>query len=184
MKFSVRHCCVSIVIAGLFFCSMSYAELKERAFYRVARVIDGDTIKLRSGELVRLIGIDTPELRNNAKFKRDLQERHLTKAAEAAMGRRSYQFTKRLVEGKKIHLKFDKTRYDDYHRVLAYVFLSNGLFVNAQLVKEGYAYPYNVKPDTQYSLLFRRLYNEAKDHRRGLWKKEASVKKGLRWFKN
>ena len=176
--------CFFTVLLCVFLSSAAQAELKEHHFYRVSRVVDGDTIKLNTGETVRLIGIDTPEIRNDAKFQRDLKERHLSKAAELAMGKRACKFTKKLIEGKQVHLKFDKSKYDDYHRALAYVFLSSGTFVNAEIIKDGYAYPYPVKPDLQYAPLFRHLYQEAQNHHRGLWKEEKYSQKRIKWVKN
>ena len=177
-------CLIFLILANFSFSSICRGDLQEHKVYRVARVIDGDTIKLENGEHVRLIGIDAPELKDNAKLQRDLKERHLTKSAEIAMGRRSYQFTKHLIEGKKVHLEFDKDKYDEYHRVLAYVYLTSGIFVNAQIVSEGYAYAYTVKPDLQYAQLFRKLYKEAREEHRGLWQEEKSRRKHFKWFNN
>lgn len=172
-----------IVIFNLLALSISYGKTEEQRIYRVLRVVDGDTIKLNNGETVRLIGIDTPELKNSTKLQKDIKVLHLTKSAELAMGRRSYQFTKRLVEGKKVYLKFDRKKYDQYERVLAYVYLANGSFVNAEILKNGYAYVEMIKPDLQYSGLFRKLYKEARDNHRGLWKEKTTSKKHLKWFK-
>ena len=189
MRSLLRYSFLLMAVLGFSLLStLARAELKEHTYYRVSRVIDGDTIKLQNGEMVRLIGIDTPEMKNNAKLKRDVKERHVTAKAELKKGRQAYLFTKHLVEGKKVHLKFDRNKYDNYHRTLAYVFLSSGLFVNAEIVKDGYAYVYSVKPDLQYAPLFRRLYKEAKDHRRGLWGshpgRASNPAQGVKWFKS
>jgi micrococcal nuclease len=181
----ISFCWIFLIISlflNSYFLSTSHAETQEHRLYRVLRVIDGDTIKLDNGENVRLIGIDAPELRDNAKLQKDLKERHLTKSVELAMGRRSYQFTKQLIEGKKVHLEFDKKKYDEYHRTLAYVYLPNGIFVNAQILSAGYAYAYIIKPDVRYAQLFRQLYSQAKEDRRGLWQEQKNSKKRLKWF--
>ncbi|MBM3243951.1 MAG: thermonuclease family protein [Candidatus Omnitrophica bacterium] len=86
------------------------------------------------------------------------------------MGKRSYEFTKKLVEGKRVSLEFDVERYDKYKRLLAYVYLKDGTFVNAEIVKEGYASLMTYPPNVKYADLFLRLYRQARENKRGLWK--------------
>jgi len=100
--------------------------------YRVARVIDGDTFELENGEVVRLIGIDTPETV------------HPNKAVEY-FGKEASGFARNLLEGETITLEYDQDRRDKYGRTLAYAFLDD-LFVNAELVKQGYAHAYTKYP--------------------------------------
>ena len=166
------------------FAQQNPAKIIPGHLYRVARVIDGDTIKLDNGQHVRLIGIDTPELKEGHKLERDLKQRHLSKKVELARGKKAYQYVRKLVEGKKVSFKFDTRKYDDYQRLLAYVYLANGQFVNAQIVKAGYAYPVFIKPDIKYSQLFRQLYTQAKENHRGLWKNGGSHEKHVKWFSN
>ncbi len=96
----------------------------------VTHVTDGDTIGVGRGwrcQTVRLIGIDTPETA------------HPEKPVEF-FGPDAPEFTKRQLEGEKVHLEFEtSTQYDDYGRLLAYVFLMNGTLFNAELIKQGYA---------------------------------------------
>lgn len=104
--------------------------------YQVARVIDGDTIKLSNGDRVRYIGINTPETK------------HPRKGVEY-FGPEASAFNKKLVGGKKVRLEFDVQRRDRYGRLLAYVYLLDGTFVNLELVRQGFAqvstFPPNVK---------------------------------------
>jgi micrococcal nuclease len=88
------------------------------------------------------------------------------------MGRRAYRFTKNLVEGKRVALEFDVEKHDRYDRLLAYVYLkdANRTFVNAQIVNEGYASLMTIPPNVKYADLFLKLYQEARQNRRGLWK--------------
>jgi micrococcal nuclease len=174
------RCLCCIVCLNFSIASICYGKVQEHKIYRVVRVIDGDTFKLANGDHVRMIGIDAPEKEDNPKLQRDIKERHLSKTAELAMGRQSYSFTKHLIEGKKIRLEFDKEKYDEYHRVLAYVYLTNGIFVNAKIIDAGYAYPYVVQPNIKQARLFNRFYMEAKDRHRGLWK--DTQKKSIQWF--
>lgn len=137
----------------------------------VRRVIDGDTIELESGERVRLIGIDTPEVHESNKLHKDSQRTGEDISTIQALGRRSWEFTKKLVEGKRVNLEFDVEKYDKYNRLLAYVYLKkDGTFVNAEIIKQGYASLMTFPPNVKYADLFVKLYQEARNNKRGLWK--------------
>jgi micrococcal nuclease len=87
------------------------------------------------------------------------------------LGRRAYEFTKKLVEGKRVSLEFDVEKYDKYGRLLAYVYLKkDGTFVNAEIVKQGYASLMTILPNAKYADLFLKLYREARLNNRGLWR--------------
>lgn len=136
----------------------------------VQRVVDGDTLKLENGERVRLIGIDTPELHESDKLQRDSQRSGQEEKIIKAMGKQAYEFTKNLVEGKRVRLEFDLERADRYGRLLAYVYLQDGTFVNAEIIKQGYASLMTFAPNVKYVDLFRKLYAQARENQRGLWK--------------
>ena len=123
-----------------------------------ARVIDGDTIVLSNGEKVRLIGVDTPETK------------HSQKPAEY-YGKEATAFTKRMVGGKVVKLKYDVQRRDEYDRLLAYVYLMNGTFLNAEIIKQGYGHAYTRFP-FKYMEQFKQYEKEARENKRGLWTKE------------
>ena len=124
----------------------------------VERVVDGDTIVLRGGERVRYIGMDTPE-----SVKPGTPVQCFAKAA-------SHE-NERLVEGRQVRLRYDTERQDRYGRTLAYVYrASDGLFVNAELVRRGYARQLTIPPDVAYAGLFGRLAAQAREHGRGLWR--------------
>jgi len=61
-------------------------------------------------------------------------------------------------------------KYDKYNRLLAYVYLKDGTFVNAEIVKQGYASLMTFPPNVKYADLFLKLYQEARKNKRGLWK--------------
>ncbi|MBI1952956.1 MAG: thermonuclease family protein [Candidatus Omnitrophica bacterium] len=124
----------------------------------VERAVDGDTVVLAGGRRVRYIGVDTPEIH------------HPRKPVEF-MGREAMNFNRRLVEGKKVRLEFDVERYDRYRRLLAYVYLTDGTFVNAELVKQGYAQIMTIPPNVKHAELFLKLQQEAREAKRGLWGK-------------
>ncbi len=136
----------------------------------VRRVIDGDTLQLETGERVRLIGIDTPEMHESDKLYRDSHRTGEDIRTIQELGRRAYEFTKKLVEGKRVSLEFDVEKHDKYGRLLAYVYLKkDGTFVNAQIIQEGYASLMTIPPNVKYADLFLKLYQEARKNKRGLW---------------
>ena len=139
-------------------------------FHTVVRATDGDTLKLANGERVRLIGIDTPESSNNPKTRKDSQRTGQQIDEIITMGKQAAAFTKQLVEGKNVRLEFDVQQRDRYGRLLAYVFLEDGRFVNAEIIKAGYAQVMTIPPNVKYQDLFLKLHREAREERRGLWK--------------
>ena len=142
----------------------------------VKRAIDGDSLELSNGERVRLIGIDTPESRYNTKLYRDAERQRKSTAELLAMGKRAALFTSQLVEGKRVRLEFDVQQKDRYDRILAYVYLEDGTFVNAEIVRQGYAQIMTIPPNVKYQDLFLRLQKEARENGRGLWAREMKQK--------
>lgn len=136
----------------------------------VTRVVDGDTLVLENGERVRLIGIDTPEMHESQKLYRDSQRSGQDIKTIQELGKRSYEFTRKLVEGKRVRLEFDVEKNDRYGRLLAYVYLPDGTFVNAEIIRQGYASLLTYPPNVKYVDLFKQLYAEARQNSRGLWK--------------
>jgi|GEM_PF-1221787 len=122
---------------------------KQEPFFMVIKVIDGDTLKLENGEVVRYIGIDAPE-------------------STQCFGEKALEKNKELVEGKLVRLEKDITDRDKYGRLLRYVWVDN-LFVNDYLVRQGYAYAYTSPPDVKYSEQFAKAQQEARENNRGLW---------------
>ncbi len=106
---------------------------------------------------VRYIGINTPETK------------HPTKGVEH-FGKEASEANRKLVDGKTINLEFDVEQRDRYGRLLAYVFLKDGTFVNAWLVEHGFAQVMTVPPNVKYQELFLKLQREARKTGRGLWK--------------
>ena len=127
---------------------------------RVVRVVDGDTIHVQLGatrENVRYIGVDTPETK------------HPTKGVEC-FGEQASDFNARLVGGERVRLVRDVEERDRYGRLLAYVYRArDGLFVNAELARLGYAQPLTIPPDVRHAERFATLARQAREHRRGLW---------------
>jgi micrococcal nuclease len=127
---------------------------------RVVRVVDGDTVVVRTGgreERVRYIGVDTPE-----SVKPGTPVQCFAKAASAE--------NRRLVEGREVRLVRDVEARDRYGRTLAYVYRkSDGLFVNAELVRRGYGKPLTIPPNVAHAAELDRLAAGARRQGRGLW---------------
>jgi micrococcal nuclease len=125
---------------------------------RVIRAVDGDTALVRldgATEYVRYIGIDTPETVKPG-------------TPVECGGPAASRFDHRLVDGQNVRLVFDRERRDDYGRLLAYVY-AGGRFVNAALMRGGYARPYPFEPNTAHARQFARLADAAGRRGQGLW---------------
>ncbi|GEM_PF-1357125 len=130
-----------------------------RVAAQVVDVVDGDTIRVRlDGGIytVRYIGIDCPETRDPNR-------------PVEWMGPEAAEANRRLVEGQIVYLEKDISETDRYGRLLRYVFLADGTFVNAELVRLGYAVVATYPPDVRYQSLFLALEREAREAGRGLW---------------
>jgi len=140
----------------VFFFLLAFFSLFWAQEWRICiEVIDGDTIVLDGGEKVRLIGVDTPETKDPRK---PIQY----------FGEAAYRFTKSIAEGKRVRLEYDQHRIDKYGRTLAYVYLEDGIFLNAEIIKQGYGFAYTKYP-FKYLEEFRKYEREARENPRGLW---------------
>ena len=127
--------------------------------YPVTRIIDGDTVEIRyDGKLtsVALIGVDTPETV------------HPGKPIEP-YGKEATKFIRNLLLGESVYLRFDGNRTDRYGRMLAYIYRApDGLFVNLEIVRQGYGKVYTVFP-FKHKALFQHYSGQAQQAGRGLW---------------
>ena len=133
----------------------------------VERVVDGDTIDVEidgRSERVRLIGIDTPEIAHEAFGDRPANDTE-------CFGDEAHEFTRSLLpERTAVRLERDVVGRDDYGRVLAYVHrASDGIFVNFELVRQGYAQPLTIPPNVTHAELMVDAAREAERDDVGLW---------------
>lgn len=138
--------------APIVFCGLVRAQ----EFGVVERVVDGDTVIVAGVGSVRLIGVNTPETV------------HPNKPVEA-FGREASDFLRSLVQGRRVRMEYDWQRRDRYGRTLAYLYLEDGRFVNALIVREGFGHAYTRFP-FRYLEEFRALEREAREDKRGLWR--------------
>lgn len=122
---------------------------------KVINVVDGDTFKIETDEVVRLIGIDTPETV------------HPSKPIQC-YGKEASEKMESLIEGKEIRLEKDVSETDRYGRLLRYVYVGD-LFVNEYLVLEGFAKSSSYPPDIKYQNKFVEAQRKAQEENKGLW---------------
>jgi micrococcal nuclease len=151
----------AFTVAAILATAACAAPARSTAEPIVTEVVDGDTIvvDLRgTRETVRLIGIDTPETK------------HPTKPVEC-FGPEASAFAHRLLPpGTAVRLERDVEARDHFGRMLAYVYrVADGLFVNLELARAGFARPLSIAPNTAHAGAITRATNEARAVGRGLW---------------
>ena len=145
----------------LFF--FAQAQLQENTWYKVSKITDGDTFYVTTSSSekykIRLIGIDAPETRNVG-----------VKVRKEYFGTEAKIFVTQILKNKKVKLTFDVQKTDRYGRVLAYVYLENGIFLNQYLVEKGYAVVSTFPPNVKYVEVFTKAEKLARNKKLGLWK--------------
>jgi len=129
---------------------------EQSSMVEVRRIVDGDTLLLRDGTRVRLIGVDTPE----------------TKREDTPVqpwGPEASEYTRKFITQGAVRLQFDGERHDNYGRLLAHVYVGDQC-LNVELLRAGlaralYRHPYSNAMKDQ----FRAAENEAKRAQRGIW---------------
>ncbi len=131
--------------------------------HKVLRVIDGDTVELNyNGKptIFRLIGIDTPE-------------------PIKPFGKEASEFMRNLLLGESVYLRFGVERTDRYDRHLAYLYRApDGLFVNLEIVRQGYGHTYTRFP-FKYMELFQHYGNRARTAGKGLYRSDAPAQSDI-----
>lgn len=121
----------------------------------VAQVLDGDTVKLEDGTVVRYIGIDAPE--SEAIWKNN------------AFGNAAYERNRQLVEGKEVLLEYDVESRDPRGRDLAYIYVGDKM-VNQTLVEEGLVWVAVFPPNVRNIRMLFDAQERAAEAKRGIWK--------------
>ncbi len=116
---------------------------------QVVEVIDGDTFKTKQGKTVRLLGVNAPEMTEPGG---DIAKDWLTL----------------ILLNHGVRLEKDVTQKDDYGRYLYYVYLDN-TFVNAEIVRLGYAEVRSYPPDTMHQRQLEESEKIAIRNKKGLW---------------
>ena len=143
---------IVLIIAAGFSITGKFAKedrLKEKTGpFVVAKIIDGDTVRLNNGNTIRLSGINTPET----------QECYYNEAKQRLT---------QLILGKEVFLERDRTDIDKYNRLLRYIYVDN-ISVNFLMVEESYAKVFDkYKEDTKYYEQLKAVEQKAKN--KGVW---------------
>lgn len=162
----------AIVLVLLFSCSLDGMGAEDQA--TVVKVVDGDTLDVQvkgRKKRVRLIGIDTSELHESDKLIRDAHRSECSAADLQGLGAEATRFVLRVLSpGDAVRLEYGPRRYDDYQRVLAFVWLPDGRLLNELLLCEGYAQArlhYVFRAD--YRTRFQQCGQQAHAASKGLW---------------
>ena len=126
------------------------------AYYKVTKVFDGDTIKLENGLKIRLLGINTPEVK------------HKNQDPEAG-GETAKRWLSDKLKNHKVRLVTDMEQTDKYKRVLAHLITENKEHINVQLVALGLAAVNIYPPNLLYADELVAAGNQAEQAKRGIW---------------
>ncbi|WP_194334980.1 thermonuclease family protein [Mariprofundus sp. KV] len=137
----------------------SLSVVGQSRWVEVGRVIDGDTFHTKSGEKVRLLGINTPEIAHDS-------------SPAQPYGIDAKRQLEQLISGKTVRLQLDRDRKDNYGRTLAQVFLRDGSWINALLVRQGLALVYTFAPNFQWAQQLLKEEALARNNMLGIWKSE------------
>lgn len=124
--------------------------------HRISKVYDGDTIVLKNGKRVRLLGINTPEV----------ESRYRT-SEPGGIAAKSWLQEK--LQNKKVHLQYDQEKYDRYKRLLAHLFLPGGKHLNEALLENGLAVLNIMPPNLRHSAKLVSAQQRAEKQKLGIW---------------
>jgi micrococcal nuclease len=139
-------------------------ESAAQTWHTVRWVNDGDTVVLTTGQRVRYIGLNAPEID------------HEDQKAQP-YGYQAKSFNKELVLSGKIRFEYDTERFDRYGRLLAYVFLDDGTFLNTRLLQAGLAFYLHYQPNLKYNQSLLKAQQEAMDLKKGMWRNWKETEK-------
>ncbi|MCF8239736.1 MAG: thermonuclease family protein [Melioribacteraceae bacterium] len=128
---------------------------------RVARVIDGDTFVLSDSQRVRLLGVDTPEI-------------NAADSLKSYFANRAKFYLDSLISKHVVKLTFENKTRDFFGRLLAHVWLidktgKDSLFIQAELLKRGYARIRYYPKGSRYYGIFYNLRRTAMKNNLGIW---------------
>jgi endonuclease YncB( thermonuclease family) len=126
------------------------------SYYRVEKVLDGDTVKLEDGRKIRLLGINAPEVR------------HRNQLAEPG-GEAAKQWLTRKLTNQKVRLITDVELTDKYQRTLAHIVTENKEHINLQLLEKGLAVASIYPPNLLYADEISQAQEKAEKAGVGIW---------------
>lgn len=145
------------------------AAAAKRDVYTVWRVYNADMLRLREDEKLVLAGIDSPEYFLNGKQYKDASRAKIELKTMRWAGKQASKYMRSLVQGRKISVETLSEPRDSRGRLVGYAFLNDGTFVNAEMVRAGYARVTTRGDQDQYQKQLLKLQDEARENNRGLW---------------
>lgn len=144
--------------------------MPRRMTVKVESVYDGDTFTViidGEEEKIRIIGIDTPEIKKGKK--------------NSCLGKEVRDYVKEMIEGKEVIIKKDKynKNRDSFGRLLRSVRIINKEKnrtndLGRKLLKKGYAEVYD-KADFKYEKIYKLLESHSKKSKRGIWSEKCTT---------
>lgn len=136
---------------------------------KVRKVIDGDTLLLDDGEKIRLIGINTPEVKS--------------RFSEAQPGGdEAKNWLQKILRSPIVWMQYDAEQFDKYERRLAHVFLESGDYLNAQLLEQGLAMLTLTPPNLMYAEKLQQAQQAAEQKKQGIWAMPAYQRQHFKDF--
>lgn len=127
-----------------------------RQLHEVANVYDGDTVALKNGDRVRLLGINTPEI--EGRFRQN-----------EPGGVAAKEWLQKQLKNGKVYLEYDKEKYDHYQRLLAHLYLPDGKHLNIALVENGLAAISIIPPNLRHADALIHAQQQAEKQQLGIW---------------
>lgn len=138
----------------------AWAEVPATDRVVVAHVVDGDTVVLKDGGKVRLLGVNAPE--------KEFEQRPAQPYALEAL-----LLLRELTEGKLVKLVRGEVEKDRYGRVLGYLELMDGTDVQAKLLQQGYGFAVAFPPDIDRLEQYQHAESIARQQQLGVWSSDA-----------
>jgi micrococcal nuclease len=153
--------------------SENHAYAQDLKSVPLLSVVDGDTVYLKfpyGKESVRLIGIDTPESRENQRAHRQAEEYRVPIKTILSLGKAATRHLDSLLpRGSQVSVIYDEVKRDKYGRLLAYLIRSDGTMLNEQMIVDGFAAPLSIKPNTRHAKSFTEHAERARRAQKGIW---------------
>jgi len=128
--------------------------------YHITKIVDGDTFYAEDEKgyrrKYRLIGMNTPEFSHFGR-------------PEEPFAQEATDYLADLLKDRQVILKYDIQHQDKYNRELVYAYLPNGIFINAELIKAGWAQIMTIPPNVAHADDFVQLQSTARTEGKGIW---------------
>lgn len=146
-----------LISLGLLFSPATlFAEVSRQSAV-VHEVLTGDTLRLKGGKILRYVGVQAPPRQSIISLIRQY-------------GEASFEYNRKMVEGKKIFIEWGPQIRDERGVLMGYVFLEDDAFVNLEILKTGHAKLRMPPPNKRYAADLRQAELEARRAKLGLWK--------------